>query len=510
MRLAGENIPGIIRAAVWIQTAMNAATRQHEHEHEHAPNRFAVIPVAERLDADRARTGRGVTIAVLDSGFHPHPDIRDRIVAYHDVTSPGAALDETSAPWHWHGTQTAVTAAGNGALSGGVYHGLARDAALVLVKVSDRGRITDEDIVFGLEWVIANRHQYNIRVVSMSLGGDAELSFTESLVDEAAERAVRAGLTLVVAAGNAGCTPDHRPIPPANSPSVITVGGYDDGNTLDEQEIAPYCSSFGPTVDGLLKPEIVAPAIWVAAPILPNTEAYRQAEALSSLATMPDYRLRIALRHLRHVAGLPASLASADTTTMRAEIERALRERKIVATHYQHVDGTSFAAPIVASVVAQMLEVNPRLTPALIKNLLVSTADRSGGLSLHQQGYGVLNARRAVAAAAAETHVRHDGEFTPPRVEGGRLVFRFHHDTARRVALAGDFNGWRPAEAGFVKQANGIWRAEIELPAAGRYEYKFVVNDNEWLDDPSNGEKAPDNHGGFNSVVRIIGAGSQK
>ena len=483
---------------------MEAATQQIEHAHSHAQSRFAVIPVAERLDADRTRTGRGVTIAFLDSGFYPHPDLRDRIVAYHDVANPKAKLDEMSAPWQWHGTQTAVTAAGDGALSDGVYRGLASDAAVVLVKVSNRGRISDENIVFGLEWVIANRHRYNIQVVSMSLGGDADVSFAESIVDEAAEKAVRAGLTLIVAAGNAGCTADHRPIPPANSPSVITVGGYDDGNALGPRDLAPYCSSFGPTTDGLIKPEIVAPAIWVAATILPGTEPYRQAEALSALAAAPDYLLQIALRDLHYAAGLPAGLANADVATIRVEIERSLQERKIVATHYQHVDGTSFAAPIVASVVAQMLEANPHLTPAVIKNILISSADRAGGLSLLQQGYGVFNARRAVEMAAREVHVNHESEFTPPRVEGDRLIFRFHHDTARSVALAGDFNGWNPAEAAFVKQANDLWRAEIEMPAAGSYEYKFVVNDDHWMDDPSNGVKVPDNHGGFNSVVRII------
>ncbi|HMX30364.1 MAG TPA: S8 family serine peptidase, partial [Blastocatellia bacterium] len=254
---------------------MNAATKTIEHNHSHAQNRFAVIPTAERLNADAARTGRGVTIAVLDSGFYPHPDLANRIVAFRDVVNPRAELDAAQPPltWDWHGTQTSVTAAGDGFLSDGVYRGLASESLLALVKVSDRGRISDENIVRGLDWVIANADRYNIRVVNMSLGGDGEVSFRESLVDEAAERAVQAGLTLVVAAGNAGCTADHRPIPPANAPSVITVGGYDDNNELGNQALDAYCSSFGPTLDGLLKPEIIAPAIWVAAPILPGTEA---------------------------------------------------------------------------------------------------------------------------------------------------------------------------------------------------------------------------------------------
>src|SRR5262249_62117424 len=64
------------------------------------------------------------------------------------------------------------------------YTTLFRSAKLVLVKVSERGRITDENIVRGLEWVIQNMRAYNIRVVSMSLGGDEDVSFRESIVDQ--------------------------------------------------------------------------------------------------------------------------------------------------------------------------------------------------------------------------------------------------------------------------------------------------------------------------------------
>jgi len=486
---------------------MKAATKTIEHDHTHAQNRFAVIPVAERLEADTTRTGQGLAIAVLDSGFHPHPDLtapRNRIVAFHDVTAPKATLNAQHPPqaWDWHGTQTSVTAAGNGYLSDGVYRGLASEADLALVKVSHRGRISDENIVRGLEWVIANKDRYNIRVVSMSLGGDSEVSFRESQVDETAERAVRAGLILVVAAGNAGCTDDHRPIPPANSPSVITVGGYDDHNEVGGEPDA-YCSSFGPTIDGLIKPEIIAPAIWVAAPILPETDSYRRAEALSQLAAAPDYQLQKLVGVLWEKAGMPESLLNKSPAEIRETVESLLRESKIVATHYQHVDGTSFATPIVASVIAQMLEANPKLTPAVVKNILIATADRSLRLSLTHQGYGVLNARRAVEQAARETHAHEQCDFNPPRVEGGKLVFWHHDDSAATVSVAGDFNGWNPQTTRFAKHSSGMWRAEIEMPSPGSYQYKFVVNGTQWMDDPSNGLKLADNHGGFNSVLHI-------
>src|SRR5947207_1152668 len=164
------------------------------HDHHHGPNRFAVVPTAVRLNADPDYTGKGVTIAFLDSGFYPHSDLQepdDRILAYHN---------------------------------------------------------------------------------------------------QAAEEAISQGVVVVAAAGNAGAEGKHS-IPPANSPSVITVGGYDDKNDLDPSTIDLYQSNFGPTADGTVKPEIIAPAMWIAAPILPGTELYEKAETLSRVLGVPDYEL---------------------------------------------------------------------------------------------------------------------------------------------------------------------------------------------------------------------------
>jgi serine protease AprX len=478
-----------------------------QHAHTHTLNRFAVIPTAQRLGAAREYTGRGVTIALLDSGFYPHPDLTEphnRILAFEDLAQPGASLrPDAPREWDWHGTQTSVAAAGNGHLSEGVYRGIASDARVVLVKASDQGRITEANIARGIEWVIAHQKRYSIRVLSISLGGDADVPYQESIVDRAAEEAVRRGITVVAAAGNSGCTERHHPTPPANSPSVITVGGYDDKNRLGQRDYDLYCSSFGPTADGFVKPEILAPAIWVAAPILPGTAAYRKAESLSRLAAAPDYLLSNLAQACWQEAELPRSLQFEPPETIRAAVESLLWQSKIVATHYQHVDGTSFAAPIVAAVIAQMLEANPHLTPAAIKHLLVSTADRLHGLPIRRQGYGVLNARRAVEEARGEMHALDAAGFTPPRLEAGRLHFTYHNDGAASVALAAEFNDWDPARIGLLKDADGWWRANIVAPPPGRYRYKFVVDGGRWVDDPSNGLKELDEHGGFNSVLSI-------
>ncbi len=475
------------------------------HGHAHAANRFAVLPTCERLGADAGLCGRGVTIAFIDSGFFPHADLTqpaNRIVAYHDVADSSAKLDGgESQSWQWHGTMTSVAAAGNGRLADGLYRGLASEARLVLVKASEQGRITEPNIARALRWVMENRDRYGIRVVSISLGGDEDVPYTSNEVDLVAEEAVRRGLVVVVAAGNSGCTESPRPVPPANAPSVITVGGYDDHNQSGESGRDLYCSSFGPTADGLQKPEIIAPAIWVAVPILPGTREYQRAQALSQLAAAPDYRLPSLLRELGSAAELEELPATSRPAAIRARVEQALEESKIIATHYQHGDGTSFAAPVVASVVAQMLEANPRLTPAAVKDILITTADRISGASAVRQGYGVLNARRAVERAAVEQHALGADEVRPPRVEAGKLVFCYHDDQARTVALTGDFNQWDTARDFFVREAHNLWRAQLDPPPPGRYRYKFVVDGNRWLDDPANAIKEPDEYGGLNSVL---------
>lgn len=477
------------------------------HEHQHAPNRFAVIPTLARLDADPNYTGKGVAIAFLDSGFYPHPDLVEpasRILAYKDLTDVSASLDSNAAAesWQWHGTQTSVTAAGNGRLSDGIYRGLACDSQLVLVKVSDKGRITEDNIARGLEWIIKNRERYNIRVLNISLGGDEDVPCSRSIIDQAAEEAIKQGIVVVVAAGNSGAEGKHS-IPPANSPSVITVGGYHDNNQLGRSRLDLYHSNFGITADGSVKPEIIAPAMWVAAPILPTTPLYQKAEALSRLASAPDYQLTKLVRELEAVAELPQSLAEAGPSAIRDFIESQLNQNKIVATHYQHVDGTSFAAPIVSSIVAQMIEANPKLTPGAVKSILISTADRIASAPMLRQGFGVVNAWRAVALAKTERHALKTIGCGPPRVANGSLVFLFHDDNAESVSLAGDFNRWDAARSPLTKDATGLWEVVIEAPAPGRYQYKFLVNGERWLEDPTNGMKVADNYGGLNSVLVI-------
>jgi len=224
-------------------------SKQTDHDHNHGQNRFAVIPTAEKLHADSRLSGRSIRIAFLDSGFYPHPDFADRVVAFHDIANEERLIvgNLSPKPHHWHGTQTVAACAGDGTLSNGIYHGLAYKSELVLVKVTRNGRIGDAEIEDGLEWILENRTRYEIRVLNISLGGDCDLPSASSRINSLVDELVNVGVVVTVAAGNSA---EMRSLPPASAASAITVGGYTDGNKLGDDALDLYHSSFGETADG--------------------------------------------------------------------------------------------------------------------------------------------------------------------------------------------------------------------------------------------------------------------
>jgi serine protease AprX len=119
-----------------------------------------VLPTPLRMDADERFTGRGVTIAFLDSGFYAHSDLttpNNRILAYHSIFAEEG--DQTSLETNdvasWHGMMTSVVATGNGGLDG-FYRGIAWEANVALVKIGRSGRITEDQIQKGLEWALTH------------------------------------------------------------------------------------------------------------------------------------------------------------------------------------------------------------------------------------------------------------------------------------------------------------------------------------------------------------------
>lgn len=363
-----------------------------------------VLSTPLRLDADTRYTGKGVTIAFLDSGFYPHVDLttpENRIIAYRNLLDEDGDLTTLFEPdvASWHGMMTSVVAAGNGSLSNGFYRGIACDSDVVLVKLARTGRISDQNILDGLNWVLEHRKKYDIRIVNISAGGDGVASYLNDPVSQAVEECSREGILVVCAVGNAGHIPGHPVVPPASAPSCIAIGGLDDHNSLNRARRGMYRSSYGPTVDGLQKPEVIASSIWVPAPILPNTPTAAQSELLSLLDNAPDEELYDIIEKYSGIDPELDAAADREPHSIRQIILLKIRRENVITAHYKYVDGTSFAAPIVSSVAAQMIEANPRLTPSEVKSILIATAERLPLYEVDRQGWGVVDARKAVEAA---------------------------------------------------------------------------------------------------------------
>ena len=469
---------------------------------------FIVIPMGLRINADPRFTGKGVTICFIDSGFYPHADLiatKNRIKKTVDIPSVSSQVSLIGGDLEgaaWHGTMTSVVCAGDGYLGRGLYKGIASDAELVLLKVQDeKGKITTENIIKALKWVLVNHEEYNIRIINISLSGDETVSYKQSEIDRIAEQLIDKGIVVVAAVGN------HEKAtikPPANSLNVIAVGGVDDINILGQSFDKLYHSSYGRTVDELMKPELVAHAIWIAAPILPETKAQKEAEALYHLVQANNEELISKLKYLRSFIELNDSVyESKDIEFIKGEILKRIRNCKYISPHYMHVDGTSFAAPIVSSVIAQLFEINPELTPAQARQILFSTAKRIVDVGPEQQGFGIIQPRKAVLKTLKRKTITKPNMSPYVNHDKKTIGFYIQHDCASQISLAGSFNHWAQDELLMEPGKNGLWQLEIRMLSAGRYHYKFFVDDKTWVEDFDNPYREPDGFNGFNSILII-------
>ncbi|MFC4076895.1 S8 family peptidase [Salinithrix halophila] len=300
-------------------------------------------PLAWSLDNE----GQGATIAVIDTGIHPHPDLtspRSRILAFKDfVKGKNQPYDDNG-----HGTHCSGDAAGNGFSSDGKYKGPAPAAGLVGVKVLTKvGSGNLSNVIAGIQWCIDNREKYNIRIISLSLGSRSTTSYREDPVAQITEKAWEQGIVVVAAAGNDG--PDAGTISsPGIHPRILTVGATDDKGTPEEADdiIAPF-SSRGPTSDGINKPDLVAPGT-----------------AITSLRVKGSY---------------------IDKTSPDSQ----------VGEHYCTLSGTSMATPIVAGLAAVLLTSHPDWTPDQVKKALIDSA-HDMGRPPDEQGAGCVRLDRSL------------------------------------------------------------------------------------------------------------------
>ncbi len=293
--------------------------------------------------------GQGVTVAVLDSGINPNPDLPAAVFGVDTVSGTVTLADKGG-----HGTHVAGIVAGTGQQSGGAYEGVAPAARVLMVKVTDdQGSASYATMIRGLEWVVANARTYNIKVANMSLGATPVSGYAADPLDAAVEMAWFRGVTVVASAGNAGPGPSTVTVP-GNDPYILTVGAFDDNQTAASADDAiPDWTSRGPTLfDGLAKPDVVASG-----------------------------RRVVSLR----VAG--------------SYLDRLLPDR-VTATNYFRLSGTSMAAPVVAGVAALVLAQNPSLTPNQVKYAIKATAHPMPNIPATAQGAGQVDALAAVQLAA--------------------------------------------------------------------------------------------------------------
>ena len=308
-------------------------------------------------DAVQALSGRGVSVAVIDSGINTtHNALKGRVLVTRDFTG-GDGLDH-----YGHGTHVAAIIAGQAGKTAetGDYRGIAPGAYLLNLRVlGDDGSGTVSDVIEAIDWTIAHRREYNVRVINLSLGAPVLQPYRDDPICEAVERAARAGLVVVVAAGNFGQTVDGKSVyggitSPANSPYSIAVGAIDTHDTAQRSDdtLAAF-SSKGPTrYDLILKPDLAAPGRHI-----------RSAESVGSYLskTYPE----------RHVSGTGANAV-------------------------MQLSGTSMSAGFVSGAAALVLDGRESLTPSDTKAALQLTSTFMPAAGLVGAGAGMINALAAV------------------------------------------------------------------------------------------------------------------
>lgn len=294
--------------------------------------RAATHTIAADKMWDQGITGKGVTVAVIDTGVAPHKDLTGRIIGFHDI------IHYRTEPYddQGHGTHVSGLVAGNGAASKGFLKGSAPEANIVGVKVLDENGAGEySTVIGGIQWAVQNKERFNIKVLNLSLGSDIVWSYKEDPVVQAVEAAAKAGIVPVIAAGNSGPRPSTVGTP-GNAPSCISVAALDDRGTpwRFDDRIALF-SSRGPTaIDKEMKPDVAAPGV-----------------AVMSLKANSD--------------------------------------------SYVPMSGTSMASPVVAGATALLLQAHPQATPAEVRAALMDTAHPLWGSSPASQGKGCIDVAAA-------------------------------------------------------------------------------------------------------------------
>ncbi|MBW3669056.1 MAG: S8 family peptidase [Actinobacteria bacterium] len=322
--------------------------------------------------------GKGVTIALVDTGVSNVADLAGRVVTTVPDPVDEADVDDACANFsgsvdakgdddcsdeYGHGTFLAGLIAGNGASSKGLYTGVAPEARIVSIKIAGGDGSSDvSKVLAALQYVVTFKDKLEIDVLNLSLGTNSTQSYMDDPLNYAVEKVWQADIAVVVAAGNLGRISPTTGKPgttskPGDDPFVITAGAVDDRETpATSDDRVPNFSSRGPTpADGLPKPDVTAPGSRVVS-------------------------LRAPGSHVETTVG-PGGGALAGTA-------------------YRRGSGTSMSAAVVSGVVALVLDKNEEWKPNRVKYALKATATKVGLLDPLAVGAGMVQAHRAAHLTA--------------------------------------------------------------------------------------------------------------
>jgi len=313
----------------------------------------------------RTLTGKGIGVALIDSGISPVRGISTtRLVHGPDlsINSPSPTLRRLDL--FGHGTHMAGIIAGRDPdVAAGAendptrFVGVAPDATLVNVKVAaDDGAVDVSQVLAAIDWTVIHRNDtgLNVRVLNLSFGTDSVQDARLDPLAFAVEAAWKKGIVVVVAAGNDGAAATRLGMPAMN-PYVIAVGGSDHRGTAQPND--DVVADFSSRGSAARHADLVAPGQSVASLRTPNSyvDTFHPAGRLS-LAADPTQR-------------------------------------------YVRGSGTSQSAAVVSGAAALLLQQRPELTPDQVKRLLTTTARPLTTADTIAQGAGQLNIAAAVAAA---------------------------------------------------------------------------------------------------------------
>ena len=390
--------------------------------------------------------GGNQTIAVIDSGI----DSTHTLMQWEGVGSKVWKYDFTgqgiTSDIYGHGTHVASMFGAQFTLGNGTYQGLAAGSQIISLRaLKSDGKGSVSYAIAALDWAVQQKlnNWWNIRVINMSLGSGPKDSYINDPLCQAARRAVNAGIVVVASAGNYGKDAAGQKIyggisSPGIEPSVITVGAANTfGTNFRSDDTVATFSSRGPTrgyrtlsngarkYDNLIKPDLIAPGNKII--------GARSTTTNNLILSYPQ-------------------LATGNATN--------------AADKVMYLSGTSMAAPVVAGAAALLIQTNPKLTPNLIKAILMYSAQPLKNFNTLEQGAGELNIDGAVRLARLV-------KATLPTSNGAAMLTG-SLPSSQRSSIAGQYVYWGK---GIVTNFGFLYGNDLMVKYQGMYGNGVLMSD---------------------------------